>query len=125
MSILRPSAVAALGHDGRSFCRTPSCSALYFASDGSAADKEDALVRIGLKESDGARPLCYCFGFTYADVAQEVALRGASSIPARITAEVRAGRCDCAQRNPSGSCCLGEVNGAIKRARSARSHSDE
>jgi hypothetical protein len=39
---------------------------------------------------------------------------GQCTIPARIAAEIRAGRCACAIRNPSGACCLGEVNRAVE-----------
>lgn len=119
-SILRPEALEALGFTGCYFCRTPTCSALYFAEDGRVADKADARVRVGLKETQGPRPLCYCFGFSYGDVADEVARTGGEcSIPERITAEVRAGRCECEQRNPAGSCCLGDVHRALKEARLA------
>ncbi len=39
---------------------------------------------------------------------------GQCTIPARIAAEIRAGRCACAIKNPSGACCLGEVNRAVE-----------
>lgn len=118
--LLAPEALAGLGPEVRSVCRTPACPVLYFAADGSAVDKAQARVRIGFKETLGPRPLCYCFGHTYEDVAREVAASGgACTIPARITAEVRAGACTCERRNPAGSCCLGEVNRAVKDARLA------
>ncbi|NOJ83438.1 putative iron-sulfur cluster-binding metallochaperone [Myxococcus xanthus] len=117
--LLIPEALAALGVQGRSFCRTASCPVLYFAADGSVAHKAQARVRVGMKETEGPRPLCYCFGHTYEDVAAEVAGGGACSIPTLITAEVRAGRCACERMNPAGNCCLGEVNRAVKEARVA------
>ena len=70
-----------------------------------------------MKETDDPIPLCYCFNFSRADVRREVAETGSCSIPARITADVKAGRCACEVKNPSGSCCLGEVNKAVKDAR--------
>lgn len=61
-------------------------------------------------------PLCYRLGFTRADVRAEVATTGASTIPDRITAEVKAGRCACEVKNPSGRCCLGDVRKAVTEA---------
>jgi len=34
---------------------------------------------------------------------------------------VKAGRCACEVKNPSGACCLGEVNKAVKDARETTS----
>ncbi len=64
-------------------------------------------------------PLCYCFEVTRADVRREVAETGQSTIPARIQSEIRAGRCRCEVKNPSGACCLGEVNKVVKEAKEA------
>lgn len=102
------------------FCRTPDCEALYFTGSALIANKTDAVVRVGLKETEGLRPICYCFGFTYDDVAEDFAncARTGPTIAARIRAEVQAGRCDCERRNPGGSCCLGDV----QRASTASAH---
>jgi hypothetical protein len=98
------------------FCPNRSCDALYFDAGEWIATKRDARVRVGIKETTDPLPLCYCFGFARADVRHEVATTGACAIPDRITAEVRAGRCACEVKNPSGSCCLGEVRRAVKEA---------
>jgi hypothetical protein len=45
-------------------------------------------------------------------------------MPERITGEVEAGRCACEVKNPSGACCLGEVNKAVKEAK-LRAHKKE
>lgn len=116
-SILMPGRAEELLAVGRRFCRTPTCAVLYYAADGLVVEKGAAAVRVGVKETEDPVPLCYCFGFTRADVRRQVAERGDSDIPARITAEVRAGRCACEVKNPSGACCLGEVNAAVKQAR--------
>lgn len=100
----------------RRFCRTPTCDVLYFGADGRTVGKSAAVVRVGLKETTDPIPLCYCFDFSRADVLQEIAATGDCTIPARITAEIRAGRCACETRNPSGACCLGEVNKVVKEA---------
>jgi hypothetical protein len=46
----------------------------------------------------------------------EIRATGKCTIPQRITAEVKAGNCACEIRNPQRSCCLGNVNVAVKRA---------
>ena len=99
----------------RRFCRTPSCEVLYYGPHGSIARKQDARVRVGLKETRDPIPLCYCFGFDRADVEREIAGTGGCTIPERISAEIRAGRCACEIKNPSGQCCLGEVRAAVSK----------
>jgi hypothetical protein len=110
--------------EGR-FCRTRSCDVLYYDTAGRFVAKDAATVRVGLKERVDPIPLCYCFHFDRADVRREVAETGECTIPARITAEVRAGRCACEVKNPSGACCLGEVNKAVKEAKEAFGRSGE
>jgi hypothetical protein len=46
--------------------------------------------------------VCYCFGYTKKDIEQDYLKQGRSMILERIAAEKRAGRCDCAQKNPKG-----------------------
>lgn len=116
-SILKPDFGTAVREDaGYRFCASPHCDVLYFDAAGWSASKVDAAVRVGLKETIDPVPLCYCFGFTRADVRAEVATTGTSTIPDRITAEVKAGRCACEVKNPSGRCCLGDVRKAVTEA---------
>jgi len=116
-SILKPDLGAAVREDATyRLCASPRCDVLYFDAAGWSVSKVEATVRVGLKESVDPVPLCYCFGFTRADVRAEVATTGACTIPARITAEVKAGRCACEVKNPSGACCLGDVRKAVMEA---------
>jgi len=115
-AILKRGAATPLLALERRFCKTRTCKVLYYGADGRFVDKDAAVVRIGVKETEDPIPLCYCFNFSRADVQREVAETGSSSIPARITAELKAGRCVCEVKNPSGACCLGEVNKAVKDA---------
>lgn len=120
-AILSPDHADGLLAVERRFCGTRDCAVLYYGADGRVVEKGAASVRVGVKETDDPVPLCYCFGFSRAEVRRDVADRGDSDIPARITAEIRAGRCACEVKNPSGACCLGEVNKAVKEAREALS----
>jgi hypothetical protein len=98
------------------FCGHPECDVVYFAESGGAVFTTDDLrVRVGLKEKEDPVPLCYCFGFDEADARAELRDTGQCSIPERVSALIRRGMCACVERNPSGTCCLGEVNKAVKR----------
>lgn len=118
-AILKPGQAERLLAVERRFCRTPSCAVLYYATDGRVAEKGAASVRVGVKETEDPIPLCYCFEFTRAHVRREVAETGDSTIPDRIDAEIRAGRCACERKNPSGACCLGDVRKAVREAKAA------
>ena len=114
-AILKPAQALPLLPVGRRFCATPSCELVYYGDDGRAVMKSEIPIRVGLKEREDPIPLCYCFGFSVADVRSEIAETGRCTIPARIAADVRAGRCSCEIKNPSGICCLGEVNRVVKQ----------
>jgi hypothetical protein len=99
------------------FCRTATCDAVYFNEHGIVLTKADVRQRIGLKETEDPVPICYCFGFTEKMAVDEIRATGKCTIPQRIAAEVKAGNCACEIRNPQGSCCLGNVNASVKRAK--------
>jgi hypothetical protein len=109
---------------GFRFCRSTDCEVVYFHPDGDHLRKPDVRVRVGLKETADPVPICYCFGFTEALLAQEIRETGECSIPRRIAAEVKAGNCACEARNPQGSCCLGHVASAVIRLKSGRANPD-
>lgn len=117
VAILGPDRAVPLLPVARRFCRTARCPVVYYGASGLALEKKAMPVRVGMKEADDPIPLCYCFGFSRADVRREVAETGESTVPARITAEVKAGRCACEVKNPSGQCCLGEVSRAVREAK--------
>lgn len=105
------------------FCAAPDCDAVYFAADPGAPlfRRSDLWVRVGVKESEGPVPVCYCFGFTRESIQEEIRQKGKSTIAEKIKAEVQADNCACELKNPSGKCCLGDVNRAVQEAlRTAR-----
>ena len=91
------------------FCEAQDCDVVYFALDSQAPifRRENLLVPVGAKATSDPIPVCYCFGFTRKDIEDEIAETGRSTVADRIIAEVRAGRCACEVKNPSGKCCLG------------------
>jgi hypothetical protein len=60
-----------------------------------------------------SRLICYCFGYTEEDLCQDVLRHGRSLIMERILAEKKDGHCRCAEKNPSGHCCLGQVRQVV------------
>jgi hypothetical protein len=103
------------------FCDDPGCDVVYFPADPSAPlfRRNDLWVRVGLKEKHDPIPVCYCFGFTRQDIANEIRGNGQPTIPDKIREEVKAGRCACEVKNPSGKCCLGNVTKVIQDAMAA------
>jgi hypothetical protein len=98
------------------FCEAADCDVVYFAFDaqGPMFRRADLLVCVGSKETEGHIPVCYCFGFTREHIQKEITETGESTVPNRISAEVRAGNCACEVKNPSGKCCLGDVTRIVK-----------
>ncbi|MCI0352434.1 MAG: hypothetical protein L0Z53_23705 [Acidobacteriales bacterium] len=105
------------------FCEAPECDVVYFPADSGAPlfRRADLWVRVGVKESNGPIPVCYCFGFTRESIQEEIQQAGESTVAGKIKAEVQAGNCACELKNPSGKCCLGDVTrvvqGFLRRAR--------
>ena len=60
-------------------------------------------------------PLCYCFGFDESHIREEIAQTGTTTVPERISCLIRKGLCACDVLNPSGKCCLGEINRTATR----------
>jgi hypothetical protein len=97
------------------FCATPACSVVYFAASGELFTVSDVRELVTIKASGGVRPLCYCFGFMEGDIREEIERTGQSSVPAQIGRLIKEKMCACEIRNPSGACCLGEINRVVKR----------
>ena len=114
--MLKPELLDRAGEGEYRFCADPDSRVVYSTEGGGPCFTTDDLrVRVGLKERGDPVPLCYCFGFDERDAREEIARTGQCLIPQRITALIRQGMCACLERNPSGACCLGEVNKAVKR----------
>ncbi len=115
-SLLKPEALERLSRAPYFFDRTPDCDVVYFANDApSYFTKSELKVRVGIKETAPPIPICYCFGHTAESAREEIAPTGRSTVAKRIAAEVQSGNCSCEVENPSGRCCLGEVNRAIQQ----------
>jgi hypothetical protein len=105
--------LSALPDTAFGFCDAPMCPIVYVGAYGTLIDKAQVRTRIGVKETEAPIPVCYCFEFTAAQVADDVREHGQSTIRQYIQAQVRAGRCRCETTNPAGRCCLGNVGRVI------------
>jgi hypothetical protein len=101
--------------DDYRFCADPACAVVYYGTLGAVFTVNDVRELVTAKASGDVRPLCYCFGFTEGDIRREITQTGATTVPAQISEFIKAKFCACEIRNPSGACCLGEVNKAAQR----------
>jgi hypothetical protein len=91
-------------------CESPVCSTVYYSEDGvSRFGRGDLQVRVGEKETDPPRPLCYCFGHSYESVRDEWERTGRTTTVDQIEAAMRREGCRCRTANPRGGCCLPQV----------------
>jgi hypothetical protein len=109
--MLKPELLERAMHGSYSFCSAPDCSIVYFEDKGGHQfTVGDLRIRVGLKVTDDPIPLCYCFGFDDKHIRDEIEQTGSTSVPEKVSRLIREGLCACEARNPSGLCCLGEVN---------------
>ncbi len=99
------------------FCDAKGCDVVYFTTDGRTFTKPQLKVAVGIKETELPIQVCYCFDWTTDDIERELRLTGTTTIPDRIKLKVQQGYCQCETTNPQGSCCLGNVNRAVKEVR--------
>ena len=99
-----------------SFCRTADCEVVYFSNQ-AAFSKPDLKVRVGIKETADPIPLCYCFDYNREDICRDIEATGETSVLEEIKIEVQGGFCACEVKNPSGTCCLGDITRAIQEAK--------
>ena len=114
-ALLTPAALARISGAPHRFCPDPACEIVYF-SPADSYSVRDLRVPVWQKEPAGSRMVCYCFGENEADIRREIEQQGGCRAVERVRAHIAAGRCACELRNPRGTCCLGDVIAAVKRA---------
>lgn len=113
--MLKPHLLGQASTGSYRFCGAWDCPAVYFEENGNRLFTIDDLrVIVGVKAKTDPIPVCYCFGFDETHLRDEIASTGSTTIPDRISSLIREGLCACDTRNPSGNCCLGEVNRTVK-----------
>jgi len=95
-------------------CMDPACDAVYFGDRGlqllSAQLRAVPAFKIG---SEGVA--CHCFQHSQRTIEQEVRALGSSPTVDAIRARVRNRDCACEVRNPTGKCCLRDIQQLVDR----------
>lgn len=122
-SLLHASALATLDvSQSFRFCASSDCPIVYYGDRGQAYQTQDLRVKVYQKDASADVPVCYCFAWTRARLAEELLQTGQSTAATVIAAHIGAGRCACEVNNPQGACCLGNVGKAVKEAREGKSY---
>lgn len=101
--------------EGFWFCTRPVCEVAYYHPEtGELFQLEDIRVRIGLKQSQPPRLICYCFDYTVEQIEADIVQKGASKIPGKIKSKCEEGLSRCEETNPQGSCCLSNVHKLVQ-----------
>ena len=102
------------------YCADTDCSVVYFAGEGARSfTTADLIVKVLAKDPGGDVNVCYCYDWTRDRIKNELAETGQSSALREIAEKVRASLCECDIKNPKGTCCLGDVNKAVREAKEA------
>ena len=104
--------------EGFFYCKTPSCDVIYFRDD-TLLYQKDLKVIVGIKT--GAKPanLCYCFGWTKEKIEDEIKKYGKTKALDDIKGKMKDIGCSCEIKNPSGNCCLRDIQKAINEIEKA------
>ncbi len=96
------------------YCANEDCDVVYHL-DKDTVDTDSVITQVGLKATDKATPVCFCFAHTVEALNEDVeANDGVSQIKSDIKAAVADGLCACEHLNPSGQCCLADVHRTLK-----------
>jgi copper chaperone CopZ len=120
-ALVKPELADTVKEETYRFCESALCDVVYYAESKPEHHflRSDLRVRVGLKETAPPIPVCYCFDWTSDDIEGELRFTGTTTIPDRIKEKVQQGFCHCETMNPEGTCCLGNVNKAVKAARAS------
>lgn len=106
--------LSSVDNDEYKFCPSENCPVVYYSTAGRVFTVEDVRELVTAKASGDSRPVCYCFGFTTGFIREEIEQTGRSTVPTQVTQFIKEKLCVCEIRNPSGACCLGEINRTVK-----------
>jgi copper chaperone CopZ len=115
-ALLKPELAAGVADADYRFCSATGCDVVYHGP-GGPFTKDQLTVAVGVKETAGDRPLCYCYGHTVATIKDELRSKGRCDALDDIRRRMAACGCACERTNPAGACCLGAVARCIEVAR--------
>ncbi len=115
-ALLSPRALATFRSGSYWLCTSRTCDVVYFMDHTAPVFRlVDLKVTVGYKEAHDPITLCYCFGYTTNLVRDEYEQTGVSTVVEAITAHIQAKRCACDVNNPTGKCCLAQVDRYVKQ----------
>lgn len=114
-SLLKPDAIPRIGEYAYRYCGNPECRIVYYADHGPTFNTDNMAVRVGVKEKNPPRHVCYCFDHTIEDIEQEVRQTGRSTVLDDIKTRMKVA-CWCETKSPMGSCCLSTVARHVQAA---------
>jgi len=123
-SLLTTESSARITDEPYRFCESLDCPVVYFGEAGGLFVKDDLTVRIGVKEHDAPRLICYCFDHTIEEINAQVAQTGKSGVLDDIKERMK-DECWCQTKSPMGSCCLGTVGKYTKLAHATYGHDQD
>lgn len=113
-ALLRTEALARLDvSTAFQLCADSTCEVVYFSAQQTYVTA-DLKVLVFQKAPGASVSVCYCFGYTRAEIRQTAHTGGGEALLETITGHIRAGRCGCEVNNPQGSCCLGNVRALLE-----------
>lgn len=123
-SLIKEQFLEAVGEAEYFFCSNPNCGVVYYSFAKEVIRKHQIKTRVGLKEKEAPRSVCYCFGYTIENIHDEIRETGRSTVEKEISNKIQSGLCHCEDANPEGRCCLGNVSIAVKEAFSSAKKND-
>lgn len=100
--------------DSFHFCSNPTCSVIYF-KDKKVIKQNELIKEVGLKEWINPKTICYCFNITKEKLIENALLYGKENVVKNIKRKIAKFKCDCKRTNPSGQCCLNDINKTINK----------
>lgn len=82
------------------YCTDKDCDVVYFGQDDSVISKTDLRTKVGIKEKEPGRTVCYCFGISYSEAEENTVAVNF------VKDKTKQSLCSCETSNPSGRCCL-------------------
>src|SRR3990172_77490 len=79
-NLLRPDHQGVVDENRWFFCDLPDCDVVYFDASGKTITKDSLKVRVGVKEKESPRTVCYCFDHTVESIRDEIETAGRSTV---------------------------------------------